>query len=225
MKTGAVSQEVYEQDQRTSLISDRTVKEAEARLQQAKRELASVTSDGEHTIVAQARQQLARAKYDLDHATVRAPADGVVQQLALRPGARVVAMPLRAALVFVDTSRTRIAVAIHQNQLRYIREGQPAEITFKLLPGKTFVAKVLGIGATTSGGQVRSSGVVQDLSTNEKRAEPFQVTLELTDDRLIENDLPGGAVGYAAIYTEHVKFTHVIRKTMVRMQAWVNYLW
>ena len=168
------------------------MKEAEAQLQQAKLELASVTAAGENTAVAQARQQLARPKYDLEHASVRAPSDGVVQQVALRPGARVAALPLRAAMVFVDTSRARIAVAIHQNYLRYVRAGQPAEITFKLHPGKTYAAKVLGVSVTTSGGHVQSSGVVEDLSTNENRAEPYQVVLELPDDRITENDLPGG---------------------------------
>ncbi len=37
-------------------------------------------------------------------------------------------------------------------------------------------------------------------------------------------DLPGGAVGTAAIYTDQAKFTHVIRRVMMRMQAWINYL-
>jgi hypothetical protein len=173
----------------------------------------------------QSRQQLARAKYDLEHATVRAPTDGVVQQLALRSGARVAALTLQAVMVFVDTSRAKISVPIHQNCLRHVRAGQAAEITFKLHPGKTYAANVLGVSGTTSGGQVRSSGIVEDLSAIEKRDDPYQVVLELADDRITENDFPGGAIGNAAIYTDSTKFTHVIRKVMVRMQTWVNCLW
>lgn len=222
--SGAVSQEEYEEDLRTAVVSDRAAKEAEARLSQAKLKLASVTAGGENTTVAQVREQLERAKYDLEHATVRAPTDGVVQQLALRPGARVAAVPMRASLVFVDTNRTRIAVAIEQNQLRYIRPDQSAEVVLKYLPGMTLDAKVIGIADLTSGGQVQSSGVVEDLSTKQSRAEPYQVVLELTDDRINANDLPGGAIGVAAIYTERAQFSHVIRRVMLRMQGWLNYV-
>lgn len=224
LESRAVSRQEYEEDLRTSVVSDRAVKEAEARLRQAKLELASVTAEGENTTVAQARERLERATYDLEHATVRAPTDGIVQQLALRPGARVAALPMKASLVFVDTNRTRIAVAINQNQLRHVRPDQPAEVVLKYLPGMTLSARVVGVAGLTSGGQVQSSGVVEDLSSKQSRAEPYQVVLELIDDRIDANDLPGGAVGVAAIYTEEVRFTHVIRRVMLRMQAWLNYV-
>jgi hypothetical protein len=49
----------------------------------------------------------------------------------------------------------------------------------------------------------------------------------LDDDILLtacESRMPGGSVGSAAIYTESVKATHIIRKVMVRMDAWLRYL-
>lgn len=36
--------------------------------------------------------------------------------------------------------------------------------------------------------------------------------------------LPGGAFGTGAIYTDSVKITHIIRKVMIRMTAWLNYI-
>jgi len=50
------------------------------------------------------------------------------------------------------------------------------------------------------------------------------VTLELDDPSIDLAELPGGAVGTAAIYTESVAGTHVIRKLMMRMEAWMNYI-
>ncbi|QGJ68689.1 Efflux transporter periplasmic adaptor subunit [Planctomycetales bacterium 10988] len=220
----AVSEQEYEDDQRTAVVADRSLEEAKAQLEKAKLEQSALTHDGVNTAVAQAKELLADARYNLDHATVRAPANGTVQQLALRPGARVAALPLRAALVFVDTNRTRISVAINQNQLRYVKPGQKAEVVLKYQPGMTLEAEVVGITPVTSGGQVQSSGVVEDLTPKQLKSEPYQVVLALTDDRLKENDLPGGAVGVAAIYTERVTFTHVIRRVMLRMQAWINYV-
>lgn len=224
VESGAVTQEDYEEDLRTAIVADRAAKEAEARLEQAKLQQDSTTADGENTDIAQARGQLRRAEYDLQQTAVRAPSAGVVQQLALRPGARVAALPLRASLVFVDSSRTRISVAIKQNQLRYVRTGQAAEVVLKYLPGRTLAARVIGLTAVTSGGQVQTSGIVEDLSPKQRRAEPYQVVLELTDDRVQAAQLPGGAVGTAAIYTDRASFTHVIRRVMMRMQAWINYV-
>lgn len=223
--SGAVTREGFEEDQRAATVADRAHEEAMARLGQAKLEAAALTAQGENTAVAQARETLARAQYDLDHAAVRAPADGMVQQLALRPGARVAAAPLRAAVSFVDSTSTRVSMAVSQNQLRFVHKGQPAEIVLKYLPGMTLRAEVVGIAPVTSGGQVRSSGVIEDVSARESQAEPVQVVLKLNDDRVSAADLPGGAVGTAAIYTDHVTFTHVIRRVMLRMTSWLNYLW
>ena len=134
------------------------------------------------------------------------------------------ALPLRAALVFVETDKSRIAVAINQNHVRYVQPGQTAEVVLKYLPGQTLQAKVLGLAALTSGGQVQSGGVLEDVSQKQKRAEPYQVILEITDQSVAPNSLPGGAVGIAAIYTDRAQFSHVIRRVMLRMQAWLNYL-
>ncbi len=220
----AVSQDEYDDDKRTAEVADRSYDEAKARLQQAKLKLDALTSSGMNTAVAQAEAALAEAKYDLEQTTVRAPANGIVQQLALRPGSRVAASPLSSKLLFIESDRQRISMAVNQNQLRYVQVGQPAEIVLRYLPGMTIQAKVLGVTEVTSGGQVRSSGVIEDISPNETRAEPVQVVLEITDDRVSVGDIPGGAVGTAAIYTEKSKATHLIRRVMMRMQAWLNYV-
>ena len=36
--------------------------------------------------------------------------------------------------------------------------------------------------------------------------------------------LPGGAVGTAAVYTDKMRASHVIRRVMIRMEAWMNYI-
>ena len=46
--------------------------------------------------------------------------------------------------------------------------------------------------------------------------------IELDEDDTIDiSNLPGGAVGSAAIYTDRVKGTHIIRKVMLRRTCWV----
>ena len=46
---------------------------------------------------------MADAQYDLDQTVTRAPGAGFVTQVALRPGVYVVPVPLRPAMVFVNT--------------------------------------------------------------------------------------------------------------------------
>lgn len=50
------------------------------------------------------------------------------------------------------------------------------------------------------------------------------VAIEITDPRLDEYRLPGGLFGQAAIYTEHFHHIGLIRKVLLRMAAWMNYV-
>ena len=58
--------------------------------------------------------------------------------------------------------------------------------------------------------------------------QPFAVILELDEEVLKEIELSpleiGGAFGTGAIYTQSVQATHIIRKAMIRMDAWLNYI-
>jgi hypothetical protein len=54
-------------------------------------------------------------------------------------------------------------------------------------------------------------------------ADPFVARLKL-DDKKLADKLHAGAYGQAAIYTSSMQATHVIRRVMMRMQGWLNYL-
>jgi len=43
------------------------------------------------------------------------------------------------------------------------------------------------------------------------------------DDEALARSLPAGSVGDAAIFTEHVMVSHVIRKVLLRQIAILNY--
>jgi hypothetical protein len=55
------------------------------------------------------------------------------------------------------------------------------------------------------------------------QAAPFAVRIKLDDDTLADS-LPAGSVGDAAIFTDHVKAAHVIRKVLLRQLAILNYV-
>ena len=86
---------------------------------------------------------------------------------------------------------------------------------------KVLDAKVVSILEATAQGLVKTSGSAAQAVSAEPG--PFFVRLEF-DDPALAADLPAGSVGQAAIYTTEVKPAHLIRKVMIRMTAWMNYL-
>lgn len=171
--------------------------------------------------VKQLEASLLNAEYNLEQTTVRAPADGFVTNLALRPGARVSPIPLAQTMAFVENAERVIVAQIPQGYLRLIKPGQSAEVTFKLFPGKIFNASVEYVIKASAAGQVMAGGsmvAAQEISTS-----PFAVRLRLDDQNLMDN-LPAGATADIAIYTESGKATHVIRKVMIRQTAILNYI-
>lgn len=171
--------------------------------------------------VAQLKAQLSGAQWNLDKTVVRAPADGYVTNLALRKGARVSSLPMAPVMAFIDTSETIIGAEIAQIDARYIEPGQKAEVTFKLLPGRIFAAEVQTMLQAVSSGQVNPTGLA--VTPPSVKAAPFVVRIKL-DDAEIANALPAGSTGEAAIFTEHVKAAHVVRRVMLRMTAILNYV-
>jgi multidrug resistance efflux pump len=177
--------------------------------------------DGVNTEVAQLSAQLGNAQWELDQTIVRAPTDGYVTNIGLRKGARVTSMPLAPAMAFIDTSQTLVGIQIAQIDARYVAPGQPVEITFKYAPGMVYTGKVEQVLQAIAPGQVQASGVA--VAPRDIQSAPFAVRVTL-DDRKFAERLPAGSVGEAAIFTDHVKATHVIRKILLRQIAITNYV-
>jgi RND family efflux transporter MFP subunit len=165
--------------------------------------------------------QLEGAQWNLDKTTVRAPADGYVTNLALRKGARVANLPLSPVMAFIDTSGTIIGVEINQIDARYIAPGQEAEVTFKFMPGHVYSGKVESVLQAIATGQTQTSGTA--VTPRAIEAVPFVVRVRL-DDAEVARNLPAGATGTLAIYTGHLKPTHVVRRVILRQIAIINYV-
>ena len=171
--------------------------------------------------VDQLKGQLEAAQWNLDKTVVHAPADGYVTNLALRKGARVANLPLAPVMAFIDTSDTLIVAEIAQIDARYIAPGQEVEVTFKFMPGAVYPGKVETVLQAISSGQTQVSGAA--VAPRAFAAEPFVVRIRL-DDQALARRLPAGAMGTAAIYTDHVRFAHFIRRVLLRQIAILNYV-
>lgn len=180
--------------------------------------------DGVNTTVARLEADLRKAKFDLDQTIVRAPTDGYPVGVTLKPGQRVAQLPLRTWLAFVPLADRKVVVAIPQTQLRHVKPGQPAEVTFAYQPGKIYQATTESVLPMNVSGQLPPSGTVPSLASHLGPNELVGVILQLKDPPPDMMSLPGGSDGMAAIYTQSAQFTHVIRRVMIRMDAWLNYL-
>ena len=168
--------------------------------------------------------QLDNARWELDKTVVMAPADGEVVALVLRPGQRVGSLAVRSWVAFVEEGARKLIVGIPQSRLRHVKKGQPAEIVLRLYPGRVIKASVGEITDVNSSAQLQATGILPLAPTQQDLPLPYGVELLLDEEDLKLNAIPGGAIGTAAIYTESVTMTHIIRKVMVRMEAWMNYL-
>ncbi|EJT01959.1 biotin/lipoyl-binding protein [Rhizobium sp. CCGE 510] len=171
--------------------------------------------------VEQLNAELVGAKWNLDKTVVRAPAEGYATNVALRPGARVSALPLAPVMAFIDTSETIIGVEVPQINARYIQAGQPVEVTFKFMPGHVYAATVESVLQAVATGQVKISGAAA--MSEAIQSAPFVVRIKL-DNADLAATLPAGTTGTAAIFTARVKAAHIIRKVLLRQVAITNYV-
>jgi RND family efflux transporter MFP subunit len=167
--------------------------------------------------VAVASAQLSLAQLDLEDTVVRAPSEGVVPAVTLLPGNRVIAnIPVMA---FLDIDRPVVNLIVNQSDIRYVRVGQPAEVVFRPLPGRTFSAKVARIYLSSPDAEYVSSGLSP--SVPEVKDTNYVAALEVDLGDII---LPPGASGQGVIFTDKVGSIAVIRRISLRMTTWMNFL-
>jgi len=177
------------------------------------------------TRLATLKEELATAEFKLGHTTVRAPTDGYVAQMALRPGMRAVSVPLRPVMVFVHKESQYFVGWFRQNSMLRLKEGADAEVAFDGIPGRVFSGKVTAMLPAMAEGQIKPSG---DLINANAAPRPglIPVKIELTDPEFeaFKAQVPGGAYAQAAIYSEHAHHLAVLRKILLRMSSWMNYI-
>ena len=175
-----------------------------------------------NTTVARLQAELGEAQFDLDQTTVVAPGPGYVTQMALRPGMYVVPAPLRPVMVFVHKDDQELAAGFQQNSLQRVRAGDEAEVAFDAIPGRVFKAKVRSVIDAIAVGQLQATGSLQDLGASDPGGRAVAL-IDLTDDTSGYN-IPGGSAAQVAVYTPYAHHVALIRKILLRMRSWENFV-
>lgn len=228
-ETGAGNKFDYEQAQADVKNLEGQLASATASEAQASEKLSAKTPEGEQDEVANVKAQiavaeakLANAKWELSQTTYRAPADGTVVALTLRPGAMAVPLPMTPAMNFIENDQWILAI-YKQNEVRKIKPGQEAEVAFEMYPGRIVKCKVDSIMWATAQGQLpigtlNTTGGVAPVPPN---CLAVRLIPEGKDQDIF---LAAGAHGSGAVYTDEGEMIQIIRKVLVRVSAKLNWL-
>jgi RND family efflux transporter MFP subunit len=169
-----------------------------------------------------ASAQLASARLDLAEATVYSPIDGWVTNLALAPGQIASQMASLPVMTVVGDQERVIIATFAQPALAFVKLGDAVEVAFDRLPGQTLDGRVQAIIPATGQGQLPPSGALMEWTTQPVPGR-FGVRLELDE---VHDDLviPAGASGVAAVYSQHAQVIQIIRRVIIRMTSWLNYV-
>lgn len=110
-----------------------------------------------------------------------------------------------------------------QNSLPRLDHRSTVEVTFDSIPGQVFSAELGMVLPMPLEGQTRDNPLRQPSASGQPR---IPVLINITDARYAEFALrlPAGAPASAAIYGEELQHLALVRKTLLRMSAWMNYL-
>jgi len=179
-------------------------------------------SNGEYAQIAQIRAQLASAQWDLDQTTTRSPCDCYVINLQLRPGGFATALGALPVMTLVEATGSVVAL-YSQNELQKVEAGNEAEFALQTYPGRVIKAKVNSIVWAQGAGQLQATGSIPMSAVLNTPPQGFAVKFDVADKDK-ELFLAAGAAGNAAIYTDHVVEVQILRKVIIRINSYMNYL-
>ena len=219
---GAISANELETRRQLYLADEAALERAEADLERAKIAFESGI-DGENPEVARLRAELEQARYDVERTVVRAPTAGYVSQLILRPGMMAVTLPLRPVMVFVHDEHAPMIAAFRQNSALRLRAGFEAEVVYPSIPGRVFHGTVTRVVPNLAEGQLQASGNLINTQVFQSIGR-VPVLIEITDD-MSEFNLPTGSRAQVAVYSDHFEHVALMRRILLRMSSWENYLY
>jgi RND family efflux transporter MFP subunit len=174
---------------------------------------------GAQGAVGKLQAELDDAKYNLDQTSVFAPANGFVADLQLLTGSMAQAQV--PVIAFVDTSSSYAIAVLGQNAIRHIRAGNPAEVALTLHPGRIYDASVEQVVQASA--QQTATGLISAQPESSLPAGTMAVRIKFETENE-SAQLPSGANGAVAIYTDSGKALRIIRKVIIRMFTWMNFL-
>jgi multidrug resistance efflux pump len=201
------------------------IKEAQAEQLSAQLRYASQI-DGVNTAVAAIQAELDQARFYLDNTLMVAPEDGRIVNLQVRPGMVAGQYRIGAIASFICDEGRYLRADYFQENLKYVKPGQPVEVALDLYPGQIFTAKVAAIWKASGGGQMLPSGRLPDFQPAPPETMQGQFAVKILFDGADPSKFPIGTQGAAAIYTGGMKGAWAaLRRITIRAYTWFSWLY
>jgi len=144
-------------------------------------------------------------------------------QLALRPGMIATPFMYRPVMTFIHKDETAYVGWFWQNSMQRLAIGDEAEVVIDGIPGKIFKGKVTAVIPAIAAGNVQANAGLLD-QTTAVRPGRLPVIISITDPEWPKYQVIAGASGQAAIYTHYFHHVSIMRKVLLRMASWMNYI-
>ena len=223
-KKGAGPEEDAQKWKAQVAANEAGILEALANEQRAKLKY-SAEINGVNTTVAAIQAEVDQARYYLNNTLMVAPEDGFVFNLQVRPGMVAGDVRFGAIASFVADADRYILANFFQENLKFVKPGQSAEVALDLYPGQIWTGKVETIWQGSGAGQLLPSGVMPNFSyvPSEVPQGQFAVAILLDDED--QSKFPIGTQGRATIYTNPNSGFVVLRKIGIRAYTWFNWIY
>jgi multidrug resistance efflux pump len=167
--------------------------------------------------------QLGDAQWRLDETVVRAPSDGYVYNLQVRPGHYVTTIPMASSMSFVSNDEHKVLSSFSQSAIRYINVGDAVEMVFRTKPGKVYAGTVVRIARASGTSQLSASSQLPTF-TGQPENSRWAVLINFDNEEDVKEAPQSAGASIIAVYTEKGKPVHIISKVVMRMNAWMGYL-
>jgi hypothetical protein len=119
-----------------------------------------------------------------------------------------------------------LLATFYQENLKYVRPGQPVEVALDLYPGQIFAGKVDSIWRANGVGQYLPSDETPKFGPPPPNMPQRQYAMKILVNDSEQSKFPIGAQGVAAIYTSGERGTWAaLRKVSIRAHSWLNWLY
>jgi len=200
LTTRAMAEEDVNQRQLALEVGKQRLAQAKADYQLIKAGAWKPDRDIAYAAVVQARSQVEQTKIELERLIVRAPVDGDVLQVNVRPGEYVGAQPNQALVVLGNVHELHVRVDIDEHDIPRYRRGAPAQGMVRGNPQVTFPLRFVRVepyvvpkkSLTGDNTERVDTRVLQVIYALAKDSQPLYVGQQL--DVFLEADAPPSAV-------------------------------
>ncbi len=225
LKQAASAEKVAKEKLKSGSGSLEAVRQDIAGLEAAERQIRlqlKAESDGVNPEVREVMAQLERARWDLEQTVVRAPTDGYVPQQLLRPGMMATSLATKPLMSFIVSERPTLIGSFQQKAIGDIEPGLDGEVIFKAYPGRTFKVKVRRVLTAIREGELDASGQLASATSGHAHGD-IPVVFDYAED-VSGLNLPIGAGATITVYTHRVHALSLVRKVLIRMKSWENFV-